>query len=145
MCRSGGRLRFIPWLVHAGTTTEPEQFYGAADALLHPTLYDACANVVLEGLAAGLPVVSSDCNGSAEIVTPGQNGFVLPVGGGAPAEIIGRWRTVIARLALEPDLRTGIGEAARTLAVEHSFERYMARFEQYLRDAVAAKSAGVAC
>ena len=132
-----------PWLVHAGTTAEPEQFYAAADALLHPTLYDACANAVLEGLAAGLPVVSSDCNGSAEIITPGQDGFVLPVGGGASAEITGRWRAAISRLALEPELRVRIGEAARRLAVQHSFGRYMERFEDYLRDAVAAKIADV--
>lgn len=39
-----------------------------ADALLHPTLYDAASNVVLEALAAGVPPVVSLRDGAAEWV-----------------------------------------------------------------------------
>lgn len=39
-----------------------------ADALLHPTLYDAASNVVLEALAAGVPPVVSLRDGAAEQV-----------------------------------------------------------------------------
>lgn len=121
-----------PWLVHAGPTPLPERFYAAVDAVLHPTLYDACANVVLEGLAAGLPVVSSDLNGSAEIITPEEDGFVLPVTGAAPAAIARRWHDVLARLALGADVRVQVGKAARRLAERHSFATYIDRFEAYL-------------
>ncbi|MCB9676561.1 MAG: glycosyltransferase family 4 protein [Alphaproteobacteria bacterium] len=37
-------------------------------AVLHPTRYDAAANLVLEGLACGAPVVTTWMDGSAEIV-----------------------------------------------------------------------------
>lgn len=40
-----------------------------ADALVHPTLYDAASNVVLEALAAGVPPVVSLRDGAAERVT----------------------------------------------------------------------------
>jgi UDP-glucose:(heptosyl)LPS alpha-1,3-glucosyltransferase len=41
-------------VVFAGSTNEPEKYYGAADLLVHPTFYDACSLTVLEALASGL-------------------------------------------------------------------------------------------
>jgi len=52
--------------------------YAAADVFLLPTLYDPFANVTLEALAAGLPVITSAQNGAAEIMENGKNGFILP-------------------------------------------------------------------
>jgi UDP-glucose:(heptosyl)LPS alpha-1,3-glucosyltransferase len=52
--------------------------YAAADVFLLPTLYDPFANVTLEALAAGLPVITSAQNGAAEILTEGETGYVLP-------------------------------------------------------------------
>src|SRR5476649_411631 len=52
--------------------------YAAADVFLLPTLYDPFANVTLEALAAGLPVITSAQNGASEIMTHETNGFILP-------------------------------------------------------------------
>jgi len=52
--------------------------YAAADVFLLPTLYDPFANVTLEALAAGLPVITSAQNGASEIMENGKNGFILP-------------------------------------------------------------------
>ena len=52
--------------------------YAAADVFLLPTLYDPFANVTLEALAAGLPVITSAQNGASEIMEDGSNGFILP-------------------------------------------------------------------
>jgi len=52
--------------------------YAAADVFLLPTLYDPFANVTLEALAAGLPVITSAQNGASEIMQNEVNGFVLP-------------------------------------------------------------------
>jgi UDP-glucose:(heptosyl)LPS alpha-1,3-glucosyltransferase len=52
--------------------------YAAADVFLLPTLYDPFANVTLEALAAGLPVITSAQNGAAEIIDHEKNGLVLP-------------------------------------------------------------------
>jgi UDP-glucose:(heptosyl)LPS alpha-1,3-glucosyltransferase len=51
--------------------------YAAADVFLLPTLYDPFANVTLEAMAAGLPVITTVHNGAAEIITHNQNGFIL--------------------------------------------------------------------
>jgi UDP-glucose:(heptosyl)LPS alpha-1,3-glucosyltransferase len=52
--------------------------YAAADVFLLPTLYDPFANVTLEALAAGLPVITSAQNGASEIIEDDKNGFILP-------------------------------------------------------------------
>jgi UDP-glucose:(heptosyl)LPS alpha-1,3-glucosyltransferase len=52
--------------------------YAAADVFLLPTLYDPFANVTLEALAAGLPVITSAQNGAAEIIENEKSGFILP-------------------------------------------------------------------
>jgi UDP-glucose:(heptosyl)LPS alpha-1,3-glucosyltransferase len=51
--------------------------YAAADVFILPTLYDPFANVTLEALAAGLPVLTTRHNGACEIITPGKNGIVF--------------------------------------------------------------------
>ncbi len=64
-------------VVFAGSTDEPEKYYGAADLLVHPTFYDACSLTVLEALASGLPVITTVLNGAAGTIMEGQGGFVI--------------------------------------------------------------------
>jgi UDP-glucose:(heptosyl)LPS alpha-1,3-glucosyltransferase len=64
-------------VIFAGSTDEPEKYYGAADVLVHPTFYDACSLTVLEALASGLPVITARCNGAGGIISDAQEGFVL--------------------------------------------------------------------
>ncbi|PHM72723.1 glycosyltransferase family 4 protein [Xenorhabdus kozodoii] len=64
------RVRFLG----VQKTTLP--FYQMADGLLLPTLYDPFPNVILEAMACGLPVITSDTCGGAEFVVSGENGFV---------------------------------------------------------------------
>jgi UDP-glucose:(heptosyl)LPS alpha-1,3-glucosyltransferase len=51
-------------------------FYGAADVFVLPTLYDPCPNAALEAMACGLPVITSDKCGAAELVREHDAGFV---------------------------------------------------------------------
>lgn len=130
-----------PWLVAPGHWTQPERLYAAADALLHPTFYDACANVVLEGLASGLPVVSSTFNGSAELITSGRNGFVLPVAGQSGPELRSAWWEILQWLAADGELRRRLGEEGRKLAEANSLDRYFDRLERYLLERAGAAAA----
>ena len=52
--------------------------YAASDVFLLPTLYDPFANVTLEALAAGLPVITSAQNGASEIMENDKTGYILP-------------------------------------------------------------------
>jgi UDP-glucose:(heptosyl)LPS alpha-1,3-glucosyltransferase len=54
-----------------------EKYYAASDIFVLPTLYDAFANVCLEAMACGLPVITSDSNGAADLIRDNENGFIL--------------------------------------------------------------------
>ncbi|MEM1058899.1 MAG: glycosyltransferase family 4 protein [Verrucomicrobiota bacterium] len=64
-------------VIDSPQTIPMPDIYAAADVFLLPTLYDPFANVTLEALASGLPVVTTTHNGGHEILTEGQNGFIL--------------------------------------------------------------------
>ncbi|HEY0432030.1 MAG TPA: glycosyltransferase family 4 protein, partial [Pyrinomonadaceae bacterium] len=60
-------------------TSELRRYYAAADAFVFPTTYDSFGMVVLEAMASGLPVFSSDQAGAAELIESGKDGFALPL------------------------------------------------------------------
>ena len=49
-----------------------------SDCLILPSVQEGISNVVLESMAIGLPVISSDCGGMKEIINYGKNGFYFP-------------------------------------------------------------------
>jgi UDP-glucose:(heptosyl)LPS alpha-1,3-glucosyltransferase len=70
-CGIGANVLFI------GHYKNPEKLYGSADVFVLPTQYDAFANVCLEAMACGTPVITTRTNGAAEIVEHGKEGFIL--------------------------------------------------------------------
>lgn len=59
-----------------GSQQNVKPFYGLSDAFVLPTLYDPFPNAALEAMACGLPVITSEKSGAAEILTEGLSGFV---------------------------------------------------------------------
>jgi UDP-glucose:(heptosyl)LPS alpha-1,3-glucosyltransferase len=104
-------------VVFAGSTDEPEKYYGASDLLIHPTFYDACSLTVLEALASGLPVITTHSNGASGIITQGQEGFIIsdPREGQALVEKI--------TFLLNGERAQSASNAARHLAESYSLER----------------------
>ena len=49
------------------------------DLFLLPSLEEGISNAVLEAMALGIPVISTDCGGMNEIINNGENGFLVPV------------------------------------------------------------------
>ena len=91
--------------------------YAAADVFLLPTLYDPFANVTLEALAAGLPVITSAQNGASEILTDLANGFILP-----RADDLKLIVHLLEHLA-DPDYRALFRQPARDLALQYDLGR----------------------
>ena len=67
-----GRVRFL------GQRRDPEHCLAVADVHVLPTHYDSFAFSVLESLAVGTPVITTDAAGAAELLSPGIDGEVLP-------------------------------------------------------------------
>ncbi len=67
--------------VHCGLTANSAQLkelYAKADIFVFPTLGDCFPNVVIEAMAAGLPVVSTDVGALREQIEDGINGLIVP-------------------------------------------------------------------
>jgi glycosyltransferase involved in cell wall biosynthesis len=70
--RGGDRIRW------AGFRRDVNQILAGCDLFVHPTLADAFPTVLLEAMAAGLPVVASGVGGVPEIVLDGETGTLVP-------------------------------------------------------------------
>ncbi len=65
-------------VVFAGLTTNVAPYYGLADVFVLPSLSEGSPNVLLEAMAAGLPIVSTDVGGVPEIAADGVNALLVP-------------------------------------------------------------------
>lgn len=102
----------------AGTQVEGlERYYRAADVFVMLSAFDTFGMVVLEAMAAGLPVIVSPKVGAKDLVVEGVNGFILPAPQDADA---GADR--IVRLA-DTDRRETMAAAAAQTAAKHDWER----------------------
>lgn len=104
--------------------------YAAADLFTFPTLYDAGANSCAEALAAGIPVITTRQNGTADLVTEGVNGTVLdsPAETDALVAAIQHWAArrdqrpvpVTHDLTLERNVRETLAVLERAIAERRS-------------------------
>lgn len=64
-----------------GETMDPTPYYRSADVFALSSDYEGFGNVIVEALACGVPVVSTDCrSGPSEILAGGRYGRLVPVG-----------------------------------------------------------------
>jgi glycosyltransferase involved in cell wall biosynthesis len=110
----------LRWL---GVSRDIQLVYELADVFLFPSSYEAFSLATLEAAASGLPILTTPVNGVAELLTDGQNGFLISR---EPRLIAQR----LGRLAADPDLRRRMGRAARESALEFRWETMVARHHE---------------
>jgi glycosyltransferase involved in cell wall biosynthesis len=67
-------------VVIAGLQHDVRPYIAACDAMVLCSFTEAFSLAALEAMALGRPVVHSDVGGAAEMIVPGRNGFLFPVG-----------------------------------------------------------------
>lgn len=68
-------------VILAGFHRDPTPFYKTADLFVLSSNYEGFGNVIVEAMACGTPVVSTNCpSGPAEILENGRFGHLVPVG-----------------------------------------------------------------
>ena len=103
-------------------------FLKAADIFVHPSKRDPFPLAVLEGLAAGLPVVAWADGGVKEQVVHDRTGLLVPTG-----DVVALG-SALATLIANPDLRQHMGDQARDhVATQLSPAQAAARFIDVLQ------------
>ena len=73
--RTGAEDVFLAgWHSHA----ELSEFLSAADVIVLPSVREQFGQVLVEGMACGLPAIAVDAHGPAEIVRAGHTGWLVP-------------------------------------------------------------------
>ena len=61
-----------------GARSDVEQLLAALDIFVSSSLWEGLPTVLLEAMAAGVPVVATRVSGNVELVQPGQTGLLVP-------------------------------------------------------------------
>jgi glycosyltransferase involved in cell wall biosynthesis len=89
----------------AGFHADPAEIMAQIDLLVHPAENESFGRIIVEGMAAGLPVVGVAAGGVGEIVRHEETGLLAPPGA---ADVMARY---IARLVSDAELRNRFGAA----------------------------------
>lgn len=109
-----------------GEQARPEDVYRQAHVLAHPTFYDACSLTTMEGMASGLPVITTAWNGASALVSR-EEGFVID-----EPRNTGALEAALISL-LDGDRRITMGRNARLKMEQYTMETNADRIESILR------------
>ncbi|EFK09487.1 glycosyltransferase, group 1 family protein [delta proteobacterium NaphS2] len=115
-------------LIFAGVTREVEKYYVGSDIFAMPSVYDTFGMVVLEAMAAGLPVIISQTVGARDLVNDGVEGFILA----DPPTSVELARKI--DFLSNQENRFEMGKSARERALQHGWDQVADRVSKhYLR------------
>jgi glycosyltransferase involved in cell wall biosynthesis len=100
--------------------------YAAHDALLFPSLMEGLPSVLLEAMASGMTVITTETCGMPDLVENGYNGMLVP-----PADAIAI-ESAILEIGKSVDLRARLGRAARESMRRYTWQRSALQFEKVL-------------
>ena len=118
-----GRVRVIPLVKRA----DMPALYAAHDIFVFPSLVEGMPLTLLEAMATGMAVVTSEAPGMAEIVDNEFNGLLVQ-----PADAVGL-SAAIERLCRSADLRRQFGQEAQQTARRYTWAIVAQKLEKVLQ------------
>ena len=104
-----------------GFASNPYPFMARADLFVLASNWEGFPNVLIEALAAGCSVVSTDCpSGPREVLDGGRYGRLVPIDDPSALAL-----GIEASLDAEPDAERA-RHRARDFSIDHTIERYLA-------------------
>ncbi len=97
----------------AGFQRDTKPYYAIATLVAVPSHSEGSPNVVLEAMAAGLPIVANAVGGVPEILEENVTGLMVPAG--KPDAMA----QAMLRILCDPELGLRLGTAARAQALSH--------------------------
>lgn len=110
-----------------GEHDSPRDLMGSFDIGVLTSLYEGMSNVIMEYMAAGLPVVASNVGGNPELVKDGETGLLFPVGDEA-------WLArCLSKLIADQNLRARLGSnGLELIKASHSISGTVAAWDHLL-------------
>jgi phosphatidylinositol alpha-mannosyltransferase len=110
-------------------------FYHQADIFCAPSLgCESFGIVLLEAMAAGLPVVASDIAGYRTVLADGQEGILTPPG--QPEALAGALRHLLS----QPQQRREMGQRGRLKASQYHWDRIVDQILELYRETIELKT-----
>jgi glycosyltransferase involved in cell wall biosynthesis len=119
--RIGSYARFVGYR----TGDDLADHYAACDLFVFSSRTETFGNVVLEAMAAGLPVVALRAGGVADTIQPGRTGLLVEPD--SPPEEFAR---AVLCLLRDGDRRRSLAAEARTYALSQSWDAVMGRLRE---------------
>jgi glycosyltransferase involved in cell wall biosynthesis len=115
-------------VVYKGATphTELPALLAQCDVLAFPSFFEGFALVILEAMACGLPVITTDATAGPDIITHGQDGWIVRVGDD------GALRAALDECLSHPARVAEAGIAARATAERFTWDAYGDRWRTLL-------------
>lgn len=111
----------------AGQVDNVGDYLAAFDLFLYPSRHEGLGSILLDAMAAGLPVLASDAGGIPEVIADGANGLLFPAGDAQALE------AAFLRLYQDHALREAISLRNRAAAAGHGPGLMAQRYTQLYR------------
>jgi len=108
-------------------SSQMQELYSAHDVFLFPSLVEGLPSVLLEAMASGIPVITTETCGMQDVVEDGFNGLLVPP---ADAHAI---EEAVLRLAASSEFRQSLGQAAQQTMARYTWERSAKLLEELFR------------
>ena len=111
-----------------GQRSDVQEILLQADLLVSASLWEGFPTVILEAMAAQVPVIATDVSGSRELVHDGLTGLLVPVG--QPAALAGAMRRMLG----DPCLAHNMAERAWRHIQGYTLEAAAQSYDRLYRD-----------
>jgi len=117
-----------------GLVRSPKVILEQAELFVLPSKYEGFPNALLEAMAMGLPVISTDCCGPREIIDHNVNGILVPRGD------VDALTGAIEELIKDPKKREALATEAQLVLERFNGEKIFQQWETLIEDLVIAKA-----
>lgn len=125
-----GRFHFL------GALENAYRYIKAIDVLCVPSFQEGMPNVVMEALAAGIPVIANEVDSIPLLIRNGENGYTVQTGDEESFYL------ALLKLVESPELRKKMGDLGKKSMEEFSTSKMGDRFVELYKDLIKTKDHG---
>ena len=132
MGSTAGRVDLVDWR----SADELQRVYDAHGVFLFPSFFEGFGKAFIEAMSRGLCVVASDVGGAHDVITSGQDGFLVPAGDQETSIAI--VRSIIAN----PETSRAVSRSAIQTASRYNWPRVAMETADFYSRLIDFKNAG---